>query len=260
MKPIVYTLLLFLLAVTCKAQSSDKRPFRFHMDIGFGLPSKDFKKDKNDHYVVGQATQGWGFGLKASKAVIGNLYLGLTPRMMYYNLERNAIRIQTLALFDNNKHYTDIDVKTQGLFLYYLGGQISWVFNTRVITIEPFIETGVVLGDLDGVSITSKRKRQNRNYTDSINIYYSNARNPSAMYGILGLRLNKKLAKRLNVSMSAGYATTGKMQFHFQPELIDYFGNKQELAIFTQENVFKAIQFETGIQFRFFRAKDQLRH
>ncbi len=257
MRPLICTLSLLVLATICNAQSSDERPFRFHMDIGFGLPLKDFKKDRNNNFVVGQATEGWGFGLKASKAIVGNLYLGLGPRVMYYNLERNAISNQALALYDNNKYYTDIDVRTHGLFLIYLGGQISWVFNTRAISIEPFIETGIVLAELDGKKITSERKRQNSNYTDSLNIYNTDGKTPSAMYGMFGIRLNKKVAKRLNVSLSASYAITENMKFRFRPELIDYFGNKQELSSFRQRNAFQTIQFETGIQFRMWRSKKQ---
>lgn len=255
MRSIIHTLLLCMLVSICTAQSSDQRPFRFHMDLGFGLPAKSFKQGRNNSFVVGQATQGLSGGLKASKAVLGNLYLGLGPRVMYYYLDKDVVKNQARALYNTDKYYSDMDANVHGIFLVYLGGQVSWVFNARIISIEPFIETGIVIADMDGKKITSERKRQNSNYTDSLNIYNTNPKTPTAMYSILGVRLNKKVAKRLNVSLAASYTTTGNMRFLFTPELVDYFNNRQQLNTFSQDIAFNAIQFETGIQFRMWRTK-----
>lgn len=257
MRILVIVIPLLLFAHTSNAQASDERPFRFHMDIGFGLPSTNFKAGKNDNYIVGQATDGWGFGLKASKPVWGNLYVGLGYRLMYYNLQRDTLRSQTHELYDNNQLYTNVDVQILGLFLNYLGAQVSWVYNTRFAKIEPFIEAGIVLAGFDGDNrILTSRKRQNSNYTDSVNVYYISPKTPSAAYTMFGVRLNKKVATRLNISLAASYTATGSMEFYFMPELTDYYGNKQELTRFSQQNRFKAFQFETGVQFRFWRSKN----
>lgn len=251
MRPLICTLFLLAISFNCKAQPTDDHPFRYHIDFGFGLPGKSFKTGKNPNFIIGQARAGYGFSLKASRAVAGNLYVAFTPGLMYYSMNTDAIKKHALTLYDNNKYYTNINTSTSGIYLIYLGGQVSYVFNTKLFSFEPFIGTGILFPIIEGRDITASRKRQNSNYTDSLNISKSNT--PAPMYATFGLRLNKKMAKRLNLSLSIAYNTSAKARYQFTPTLIDYFGNKQELNTIAQNVSFNAFQLETGIQFRFFR-------
>jgi|GEM_PF-6513562 len=251
----VIVLLLLTQVLVSNAQPSDELPVRFHIDLCSGVPNKNFKAGQNDNYLTGQAKQGWGFSLKASKAILGNLYVGLSPRMMYYSFDQGIIKNHILAKHDNGKVYSEAYVSLTGVFLYNIGGQISWVFNTNALAIEPFIETGVVFAELDSKLIKTRRKWKNSNYTDSVNIYNTNPGTPAAMYGMFGLRLNKKVAKRLNLSVSASYTTTESIPFSFRTEEVDYFDRKHDVDNFTERTAFTTIQFEMGVQFRFFRSK-----
>ncbi|MCB0700863.1 MAG: hypothetical protein H6551_04415 [Chitinophagales bacterium] len=248
-------LLLLMFPLSLSAQwfrVSKETPVRFGMDYLYAAPLGNTRAGNPNSFVYGQAKNGNGFELLLSVPLRDKLYVSLSVKHTDFALDLDIVKGQLYEKFDDAQHYTNPNFLIRNTYTNYLGLDLSYLFHVGKFDVMPTLGMGWFNYESPGSRRAAiERKRQNSNYTETIDLTPNGA---NSIYMGGGVRIYRKLF--WVVDFSAGvFCLPAKVSVETDVVVTDYMDNTISRGSFSSDLSVTSLQLEAGLRFRAWRGK-----
>lgn len=237
-----------LLPVFLYAQVPKENSFRFQLNGAVSSPLNSSKAANNN--LAGKAIIGGGGGYLFAFRIKNEWYAGLNFNILSYTIDEKSLKETMYKRYQLPGHYTTVTGTAKRATITNINFEIAYKNRTRIIEIEPFVRIGVAM--MDGIEESKVMiKRKNSNYTEYKDMGPEQLSYAAASLNA-GLRFFKKISRKGGIAASVHYAFA-PYNITMKESTTDYLGTDYPGHTFKVYQPFHALQYELGIQFRFYK-------
>lgn len=246
-------LLLFPLAVSAQNKERHEYSFRFQIHGTMATPLLGFSNKTGNHNIYGQSKAGGGGGYLLAFRVKNELFAGITFNMMSISLDEPASKKLIYNRYYHDSFFTTVNNGVRSAFAAGISVEVSYKKRYSLIEVEPFARVGFMSLDYDSeASLYTKKK--NSNYAETRNLWYEKSFFAPAFDA--GLRFFKRIHWKGGISASVRY-TYAPFTITINETGRDYLEQNIARQTFKVKQPFHALQYEVGLQFRFYKKQSQ---
>jgi|GEM_PF-6707609 len=244
-------IILCLLPVTLLAQQPpEEYPFRFQVFGAAAAPLFSTGKHFNNNNLFGQATFAGGGGYMMSYRVRKNFHIGIVFHMLMYTLHEEATRQQAYERYSKSGFYTGISEVNRNYSIATLNVEVAYRKYNPIVETEPFVRIGFASMELQQPT-TVTTKQANTNYSETTSLWQAAPETFSPSLNA-GVRFFKKINNRAGIAASAHY-TYSSYNLDMREDITNHLNERYPLYKVKIKQAVHAIQYEIGLQFRFYK-------
>jgi hypothetical protein len=245
----VILLLLFPLATNAQNKERSEYPFRFQLHGTMATPLFAFSNKTGNANIFGQAKMGGGGGWLLAYKIKNEFFAGITFNMMSISLDEPASKELIYNRHHQDSFFTTVNNGIRSVFAAGVSVEVSYKKRYPLLEIEPFARVGFMSLDYNNEASLYKKKK-NSNYAETRNLWYEKSSFAPAFDA--GLRIFKRVHWKGGISASVRY-TYAPFTITINENGRDYLDQNIARQTFKVKQPFHALQYELGIQFRFYK-------